>query len=135
MIAKGNRQSLVQFIKFNLVGVLNTLVDFALFTLLIYVGMHYLAAQCIAYAGGVTNSYLCNKKWTFSNGSRTTAAQIARFAAVNGVSFALSLVLLYLLGERFGVHPLAAKVGVTAITMIVNFTGTKLWVFRNESRS
>lgn len=39
----------LQFIKFGLVGVLNTLVDFLVYQLLVYLGLHYAPAQCISY--------------------------------------------------------------------------------------
>ncbi|GIP36164.1 GtrA family protein [Paenibacillus sp. J2TS4] len=129
---KTTRQGWAQFIKFNLVGVLNTLVDFVLFTLLITVGLHYLAAQCVSYAGGVINSYICNKKWTFANREKTTSSQFIRFVAVNGVSFGLSLAVLFVLGNGLGIHPVTAKVAATALTMVVNFAGTKWFVFRKE---
>ena len=38
----------LQFIKFGLVGVLNTLVDFLVYQLLVYLGLHYAPAQCIS---------------------------------------------------------------------------------------
>lgn len=133
MNGKLPRDGLIQFVKFNLVGVLNTLVDFLLFTLLIGLGVHYLAAQCVSYAGGMTNSYLFNRYWTFSSGKGAGGwSQFVRFALVNGVTLGMSLILLFWLGERLGLHPLLAKVLVVGFTMVFNFVGTKFWVFRQK---
>ena len=43
-----------QFIKFAIVGCSNTLINLAVYYLLIYVGAHYI----IAYTCGLTNMYL-----------------------------------------------------------------------------
>ncbi|WP_010272225.1 GtrA family protein [Paenibacillus senegalensis] len=129
-----SRTGMIQLIKFNMVGVLNTLVDFLIYTLLFSLGMHYMIAQVAAYAGGMTNSYLFNRYWTFGSAGAAAGgiATMARFAAVNGVTLGLSLLLLYLLGERAGMHPLMAKVLVVGATMVINFVGTKFWVFRQR---
>jgi putative flippase GtrA len=55
----------IQFLKFCLVGGVNTGIDFALFALLTLAGLPYLAAQVISYSCGVLNSYFINGKWTF----------------------------------------------------------------------
>ena len=62
----------LQFIKFGLVGVLNTLVDFLVYQLLVYLGLHYAPAQCISYTCGLLNSYFFNSRWTFGKGKRYT---------------------------------------------------------------
>ena len=54
-----------QIVKFAIVGVLNTLVDFAVFqTLNLLLGWVYVA-QVIGYSCGIINSYLWNSNWTF----------------------------------------------------------------------
>lgn len=129
-----SRAGVIQLIKFNLVGVLNTLVDFLIYTVLFSLGVNYLLAQVVAYAGGMTNSYLFNRYWTFAQaGVKSGIGTMARFAVVNGITLGVSLLLLYLLGEKAGIHPLTAKVLVVGITMVINFTGTKFWVFRQSN--
>lgn len=126
----------LEFIRFGLVGVMNTGVDFLVFTLLIALGMHYLAAQTMAYAAGTLNSYAVNKLWTFrGQGSargdrRRLGGELLRFVALNGASLLLSLALLYLLKDGLGFPALLAKLLVTVCTVVVNYAGSKLWVFR-----
>lgn len=52
-------------IKFALVGVVNTLIDFAVYALLTTIGVNYILAQWISYSAGILNSYVMNRKWTF----------------------------------------------------------------------
>src|ERR1700692_3924649 len=57
---------LVQFMKFGIVGVSNTLLTFAVYTLLLKVfGVWYLAASAIGFTVGAVNGFLLNRRWTF----------------------------------------------------------------------
>jgi putative flippase GtrA len=124
-----------QFIKFNLVGLLNTGLDFALFSLLTWVGIYYIAAQCVSYGVGMLNSYTLNKYWTFAQKGRLEPKQAIRFLALNIGSLLLSLLLLMLFKDTWGIAILAAKLLTTVITTLVNYAGNKLWVFRvNETK-
>src|SRR3984893_14604373 len=56
----------IQFVKFGIVGVSNTLLTFAVYTLLLKVfDVWYLAASAIGFALGATNGFLLNRRWTF----------------------------------------------------------------------
>ena len=118
----------LQFIKFGLVGVLNTLVDFLVYQLLVYLGLHYAPAQCISYTCGLLNSYFFNSRWTFGKGKRYTKRE---FVAVNLVSLSISVLLLRLCYGTLGIESnLIAKGAVTAVVMVINFIGNKLFVFK-----
>ncbi|ETO39450.1 MULTISPECIES: GtrA family protein [Thermoanaerobacterium] len=123
-----NKAGFVQFIKFNLVGIVNTLVDFSVFTVLTFFGMYYMAAQVISYSCGVVNSFIMNKYWTFGDKSTPHGYEVFKFIAVNGVSLAVSLSILYPLKPILGV--ISAKVIATLFSMMINFVGSKLWVFK-----
>lgn len=139
----GRMQGLIQFIKFGLVGVMNTAVDFLVYALLTWLGMQYLVAQVFSYSAGTVNSYVVNKLWTFGGGKGAASTEtrkagkvdkreFARFAVVNIGTLLLSVALLYVLKTGLGFHPLVAKIGVTAVTVVVNYIGSKLWVFRSR---
>lgn len=117
--------------KFALVGGLNTGVDFAVFVLLVYAfAMPPAGAQPISYACGVLNSYWWNRKWTFRSSSRAHAAEMVRFAAVNGLSFLAASAVLVGLGQGAGWSPLTAKLASIAASLAVNYAGSRWWVFR-----
>jgi putative flippase GtrA len=124
-----------QFIKFNLVGLLNTAIDFAVFALLTWLGVYYIMAQCISYGVGMLNSYTLNKYWTFAQKGRLEPKQAIRFTVLNLGSLLLSLGLLALLKDHLELKVLIAKLLTTLATTLVNFVGSKLWVFRtNETK-
>lgn len=124
-----HHHSLREFFKFALVGLLNTGVDVALFSLLVWLGGAYLAAQLVSYTCGAANSYLLNKAWTFRS-CGLSYREMLRFAVVNLVSLGISVALLALLHDQVGLGLVAAKGGATAGALAANFLGNKLWVFR-----
>ena len=102
---------LVQFVKFGIVGVSNTLLTFAVYTLLLKVfGVWYLAASAIGFVVGATNGFLLNRRWTF-RGHVGDALTPVRWAIVQGCGLALNLGLLYLFVHDAGLDKLARPGG------------------------
>lgn len=62
---KGRWAALLQFIKFGLVGVSNTLICEGIYAVLLYFKMHYLLANLIGFAISVLNAYYWNNKFVF----------------------------------------------------------------------
>lgn len=124
-----HHHSIGEFTKFALVGMLNTGVDVAIFFLLTWLGIPYVAAQVVSYSCGAVNSYLLNKVWTFRS-CGLSYAEIVRFVAVNLTSLGISVVLLTLLHDKAGLGLAAAKGGATVCALAANFLGNKLWVFK-----
>ncbi|HIJ87195.1 MAG TPA: GtrA family protein [Desulfuromonadales bacterium] len=126
-----HRHSIVEFIKFACVGVLNTCIDVAIFFLLTWFGIPYVVAQGVSYSCGTGNSYLLNKFWTFHS-SGLSYAEIFRFIVVNLVSLGISIAVLAILREKMGIGLAAAKGGATVCALAANFLGNKLWVFKKR---
>lgn len=125
------KDNVVQLVKYNIVGVINTLVDFLVYQLLTYLGMKYAIAQCISYSCGVLNSYFFNSRWTFKRDGGSGKREFIYFAAVNLASMGLSVLLLKACYEVLNIHSnIISKAIVTPIVMLVNFFGSKLLVFK-----
>lgn len=124
----------IQFLKFNAVGLLNTLIDFAVFTLLHSLGMINTPAQIISYSAGTANSFFWNKKVTFRDRDRGNKEgfdrmQLVRFIVLNLLVLGISVLLIHILTDSLGIQVLIAKVLVTFVTVIINFFGSRKWVF------
>ena len=124
-----HHHSIGEFIKFALVGFLNTAVDVAIFFLLIWLGIPYVAAQVVSYSCGAANSYLLNKIWTF-RACGLSYSEIVRFVIVNLASLGISVVVLSFLHDGAGMGLASAKGIATVCALLVNFLGNKLWVFK-----
>ena len=145
------KRTLRQMAKFAVVGVLNTLVDFAVFQALnLTLGWVY-AAQVLGYTFGVINSYLWNSNWTFREQRTRSAKEMILFLLVNVASLGVSLGMMWLLREVFGVTnewvaqwmPTAlagfikgdtiAKLIATVFAIAVNYLGNRLFVFKKKT--
>lgn len=125
------KENFYQLLRFGLVGVMNTLVDFGVYQLLVWLGLHYALAQCLSYSCGLLNSYFFNSRWTFRREKNYTKIEFLRFLLVNLCSLALSVLLLRLCYEALGIESnLIAKGIVTVFVMLVNFIANKLFVFK-----
>lgn len=123
-------KGLVQFIKFNVVGIMNTAVDFGVFMILNhYLGLIYAVSQVISYSCGMVNSYFLNKFWTFQKREGFTAIEVTKFILVNLCSLGVSLLVLYILQSKWSWEVLPSKVLATGFSVGVNFLGNKFWVF------
>lgn len=125
------KDELIKFIKFNAVGLVNTAVDFLVFTLLVALGMNYVPAQVISYACGTLNSYIFNSRWTFKD-KRDSARRVLAFVAVNLVALGVSLGIQAVLNDHFGFQEIVSKIIALPFSIGVNFIGNRLFVFKKE---
>ena len=147
------KKTLWQIAKFAIVGVLNTVVDFAVFqTLNLTLGWVY-AAQVLGYTAGVINSYLWNSNWTFREQRTRSFREIALFLLVNLASLGVSLGMIWLLREKAGITnawvagwmPKAlsgfikgdtvCKLIATVVAIAVNYVGNRLFVFKSKPQA
>ncbi|MDN4620446.1 GtrA family protein [Paenibacillus sp. PsM32] len=116
-----------QAIRFATVGVSNTVIDFVVFMLLqSFTGV--VAAQFIGYGAGTLNSYLWNRRWTFARGKGFDFSEILRFLLVNITVASITAIAISLVPASIPVW--IAKIAVTILGLGINYTVSKLWVFR-----
>lgn len=121
--------------RFSMVGVLNTAVDFLMFTTCNSLfGLGYTISQIIGYSLGVINSYILNKKWTFDDrrGNKRSLRELLQFVIVNVVSLCVTIITMNVLIVSLNEGVYMSKVLVTVLAQITNFLGYKLWVFNEE---
>jgi putative flippase GtrA len=124
---------LVQFVKFGIVGISNTLLTLAVYTLLLKVfGVWYLAASAIGFIAGTINSFLLNRRWTF-RGHVGDALTPVRWTIVQGAGLGINEGLLYLLVDDARIDKLLAQVVATAVVTVTTFAGNRAWTFRAHS--
>jgi len=134
-----HRQRLAgQVVRFGVVGFLNTAVDFLLLNLLFHVaGLPLLLANTLSYSGGVANSFVWNKHWTFSaGGSKRWRQELVAFMLVSLSALLLNDLGILTLNRLFGGDSFLAinlqKAGASAISMVWNFVGYRFFAFRSH---
>lgn len=119
-----------QFLKFSLVGASGAVIDLGVLYLLVqFFWVWYIAAATISFLLAVTNNFLWNKFWTFSDSSRRYGRQYTQFLVVSAVGLGLNNGILFLLVEGLGLWYIWAKVFAIAIVLAWNFTANKYWTF------
>ena len=142
--AKIAGRALYQFGKFFLVGGFNFLLDaailnFFLFATKLAAGWPQTGFKSASIFWSIISSYLWNKYWTFSGGSKENKGkEIYQFLAISGVGFALNVSLDYvfvnMVGSFWNMKPILwaqfSAVLAAAIAMFWNFLGYKFIVFK-----
>jgi putative flippase GtrA len=125
----------VQFVKFGVVGVSNTLLFFAIYTLLLKVfGVWYLAASAIGFSVGAVNGFLLNRRWTFEGHVGDSLTPL-RWAIVQGCGLGLNELLLYALVDGAKLDELIAQGIATVTVTVTTFIVNRAWTFREPTRA
>ncbi len=120
----------VQFVKFGIVGVSNTLLTLVVYTVLLKVfGVWYLAASAIGFAVGATNGFLLNRRWTFREHVGDALTPV-RWGVVQSAGLAIDEGLLYLLVHDGQLDKLLAQECATAVVTVTTFFVNRAWTFR-----
>jgi putative flippase GtrA len=130
VLARFTTPVLVQFVKFGIVGVSNTLLTFIVYTLLLKVfGVWYLAASAIGFGVGATNGFLLNRRWTFREHVGDTLTPV-RWAIVQGCGLGINEGLLYLFVHDARLDKLLAQACATVVVTVSTFFANRAWTFR-----
>jgi len=131
-----------EFIKFAIVGVTGTIVDFgvyAILTRLFY--LHYLPATAISVFLAIINNFILNKYWTFKQGNSSNLKQESvKFFVVSVINYFLNLLITYIVIEHthsellFGAQEdFFAKAVAIGIVLFSNYFANKYWTFRKNN--
>lgn len=125
----------ISLIKFGIVGVSNTLVNWIIFFILNHIGVYYITANVIAYLIATANSYFWNSKWVFKFKKEESLKAPLRFILLNLIGLVLNSTILYLLVDLLHFSRMISLIIATGIVMIVNYFINKIWVFKGNMTS
>ena len=115
-----------RFSKYGLIGLVNNLVLYILFVLLVQVGVQPVLVSGICYILGVAFSYTLNRRWTFTSQSSHTH-DLPRFLTAYAVGLVSTVVTMTVL--LFWLPPEIAQLLNIIITAIVIYTMLRLLNF------
>lgn len=139
---------IIQFAKFAVVGVLNTLIDWVVFYLFIYfiTPDERLFAKAISFVAAVINSFILNSIWTFKDefyrGIKnknikfySLANYFIRFILVSLVGFAINYLtfryVIYNATGWFSAHSnIVGLFAASGAALVWNFLINKLWTYK-----
>ena len=118
------------FIKFALVGALNTLVGMGM----IFVAWHFFgfsdfAANLTGYAVGFCCSYGLNRLWTFADRGAVSRS-LWRFALVCAVAYGANLIVLFAARGAMGPETFLPHVAGSITYTVVGYLGSRHFAFK-----
>ena len=120
-----------ELITFGTVGVLNTVIDFALFNALLPIGP--IKANVVSTVVATTASYLLNRHWTYRDRQRTTMhREYVLFFAFNMIGFLIQSAVLGLAkyGLGFTEHGDRVAFNIAKAVGVVIATVFRFWSYR-----
>lgn len=121
---------IIQFVKFNIVGLLNFVITTVVYMALRNVPFVGPYAYAIGYGLGIVNSYICNKLWTFESKDSKTGKETVLFFVVSLLAYGLSQGAKILLENVLGVGDIVAYFVSLVLALAVNYFGSKFIVFK-----
>lgn len=131
---------IIQFIKFSIVGVINTLIDLGVYYFCLYVlSFHYQLATFFGFLVSVTNAYLLNGFFVFSDGRKKSFSENLKtyFKTVAGYAstYLLSAFLMWLWVDVLGIPEGIAPLLRLVITVPLNYVINKFWTFKKKENA
>lgn len=129
---------IIQFFKFGLVGISNTVISLAIYYICFFgLHFHYQLANIIGFFVSVINAYYWNSRYVFAkDAKRGFAEESKRFvktAASYGGTYFLSVVFLWIWVEKLGIREFFAPLMNLLITVPLNFVISKYWTFQTKT--
>ena len=128
---------IIQFIKFGMVGALNTIISLVTYYILIHFNVNYIIANTIGFILGTLNAYYWNNRYVFKkeeDEKRSTVKSGIKVFISYGFTFLLGTFLLILWVDILNIPENIAPVINLIITIPLNFVLNKLWAFKNERK-
>jgi putative flippase GtrA len=133
-----------QFLKFAIIGAINTGIDFAILNILskmtgITKGDGLIPLNAISFTIAVTNSYFLNKRWAFGDSTQGEGGKkFSLFLIISVIGAVLNTSIVRFVATNidpmFGLSPQlwlnVAKAAATGVSLVWNFAGYKLFVFK-----
>ncbi len=140
-ISKFNKEKnlvnlLKQFVKFGIVGAINTILSYAIMNIGYYIfNIHEQICNIIAFIITVFISFLLNNKFVFKENAENRSwikSLIKVYASYSTTGLFLTALLLYIEEQILGIEHYIATLMNLVITIPINFILNKLWAFKSE---
>lgn len=121
------------FLKFGLVGCINTIVSIAIYYILVYFKVDYVVATIIGYLGSSIFGYILNRIWVFKTQNSKLMNSLFRYFVVYSTSLLINVLCMYLWIDVLSISQYIAPILTICITLPYNYFLSKLWAFKEHS--
>lgn len=118
-----------ELMRFAVVGVLSNVALYGVYVALTSLGMGHKLAMSLLYAIGVLQTFVFNKRWSFSHHG-AAAAPFFRYVVVYGLGYALNFGALVVFVDIGGQPHRIVQAVMIVLIALLTFLSQKYWVFR-----
>ena len=132
MIKKYINEETILYIIF---GIITSLLNILLFSLLNYIGINYLISNIITLIIVKIVAYICNKMFVFKsrcNNFKELVLEFIRFFFSRFITLLIDYFGLIIFIELFGIDKTISKIIITVIVVVINYFFGKKYVFKNS---
>ncbi len=120
-----------QFMRFCFVGIESAVLTFLVFIILFnFLLVNYIFAFAGGFIAGTFFGFIFNKIWSFKS-KRESKKEVGLYFLIYTISLIVGIFFIKFLVNSFELNPIIANIPVLALTTIINFFGTKIFVFKN----
>ena len=117
----------VQFIRFVLIGIVNTMFGYGCFAFLLYLGLHYALAGFLATVAGIIFNFKSIGTLVFQSNENF---QLIRFVVVYGLIYCIGTLSVGLM-RYIGISPYLAGAAMLIPMSLLSYLLNKYFVFKN----
>ena len=133
---KLNKSALLQFIKFGMVGGLNSILNIVIYWICVHCGMHYLIANAIGFVITVAISYVLNNIFTFTEKGEKVDWSFLKllktYVSYFMTGMVINSILLWFWNDYIGINENLSPILNLFVTVPLNFIINKFWVYRHK---
>ena len=122
------KRVVIQFLTYNMVGIVNTLFGFSIIFSLMFFGLSPMLSNFIGYFFGSIFSYILNNKYTFKSKEKN-AKEALKFFMVLALSYGLNFMTLQLLLPHLNAY--TAQLISAVVYTLSSFILAKFFVFKD----
>ena len=125
------KESIVQFMKFGIIGASNTLISTGVYYIFIWIDLRlYFVGNIVGWIVSVFNSFIWNNRFVFTKSKYSWGKKLLRTYLAYGGSFVVGSTTLALMVSVLGVSEWLAPWINLVITIPLNFILSKFWAFK-----
>ena len=120
-----------QLMKFGVVGIVATVIDFVVLTILTETfSVHYLTSAAIGFIIATLFNYVASMRYVFNSrfGSHEKRKELIIFILLSVVGLGLNQFFMWLFVEFFSIFYIFSKVLATTLVMAWNFVSRKIFI-------
>lgn len=122
-----------EVVTYVLFGIGTTIIGFATYSLLIYLGLRVVWANTISHFLAIIFAFTANKLWVFKAhnfSGKNVAKEFLKFLSSRLVTYAIDTALLIVLVDVLHYNPIISKLGASVFVITLNYLASKKIVFK-----